>query len=135
MIATPRPDRGVAVAFRLRETETKRLSIAGIFHIHRLTVGQRRHAHVLAVTRATAGSEEPIAWLRITNGGATDNPVLICGRRFVGSDQQTVLDANTSSANRPSLQPVRGKLVNRTLSSSLRAEPPARPCIGPLGRP
>ena len=36
---------------------------------------------------------------------------------------------------RPSLQPVRDKLVSRTPSRSPPAEPPARPCIGPSGRP
>jgi len=85
MIATPRPDRGVAITFRLRDTGTKRRSIVGFLRIYRLTVSSRRHAHVLAVKRATSGREEPIAWLRITNGNATDSPVLICGWRFLGS--------------------------------------------------
>ena len=36
---------------------------------------------------------------------------------------------------RPSLQPVRDKVVSRTPSRSRPVEPPARPCIGPSGRP
>ena len=37
-----------------------------------------------------------MAWLRITNGSATDIPMLSCGWRFLGSDQQNVLPANTT---------------------------------------
>ncbi len=128
MIATPRRDRGVAVAFPLRDTEAKRRSIVGVLRIYRLTVSSRRRAHVLAVKRATSGREEPIAWLRITNGNATDSPVPICGWRFLGSYQQTALDANAGSANRANPHPnIRDKLVSRTPSRSRPVELPARP--------